>query len=91
MLINRLLPQVMFNGSTKTGAGQVGTLDSMIFSHSLTKLRTVPYNCPEDLTRSSNIKSVSSNLDDETRKCMSNMFRSCIPGEKTRLPNDQKN
>lgn len=46
----------------------MGTLDSVIFSGSLTKLRIVPHKSAEDMTRSSIIKYFSNNLDSETRK-----------------------
>lgn len=81
----------MLDGSTKVWVGQVGTLDLVIFRGSLTKLRIVPHNYPEDLTQSSIVKYLSNNLDDEMRKRMSYIFRSCMLGEKTRLPNDHKN
>lgn len=59
----------------------MGTLDSVIFSGLVTKPRRVPHNYPEDLTQSSIIKYFGNKLDDETRKHMSHIFRSCMLGE----------
>lgn len=72
----------MLDGSSKAATGQVGQLDPVIFSGSLTKLRVAAHNNPEDVTQSSNIKYFSNNLGYETRKHMSYIFRSCILGKK---------
>lgn len=81
----------MLDGSSKAGTGQVGQLDPVISRGSLTKLRVAAHNNAEDVTQSSIIKYFSNNLDYETRKHMSYIFRCCIPGQKTRLANNHKN
>lgn len=81
----------MLDGSSKAAVGQVGQVDPVIFNGSQTELRVAAHNNPEDVTQSSIIKYFSNNLDYETRKHVSYIFRSCMLGKKTRLVNNHKN
>lgn len=80
----------MLDGSSKAATGQVGQLDPVIFSGSLTKLRVAAHNNPEDVTQSSNIKYFSNNLGYETRKHVLH-FQKLHTREETRLANNYKN